>query len=198
MPGFICNPKVIPNLCCWIFIVCSMTACTVRMANEDGRPEMASMPERLTIEFSHATSLMADGKTEQAKALLIQLNTEFPAYAGAAINLALLSEPVSLHEAMTWLEVALARQPDNHLIYDHLGRVSRKQHEYNQAQRYYEKAIELKPDYAESWYNLAILNEVYRGDYSRAIQAYQQYLKLSDNNDEKNITRRIKRMEKEQ
>ena len=53
-----------------------------------------------------------------------------------------------------------------------------------EAKNDYLKAIQLKPDYINAQYNLALLYDIYLQDIKSAIQHYEIYLSLIDKPDE--------------
>ncbi|MFV9615434.1 MAG: tetratricopeptide repeat protein, partial [Gammaproteobacteria bacterium] len=52
------------------------------------------------------------------------------------------------------------------------------------AKKDYEKAIELKPDYSNAHYNLALLYDIYLQEMALAIKHYETYLSLIKKPDE--------------
>jgi tetratricopeptide (TPR) repeat protein len=52
-----------------------------------------------------------------------------------------------------------------------------------EAEHSYERAVELKPDYAEAHYNLGVFYELHRKDLPRALAEYRTYLDLGGRDD---------------
>jgi len=62
------------------------------------------------------------------------------------------------------------------VIYTELNRL-------DEAERSYERAVVLKPDYAEAHYNLGIFYELHRKDLPKALSHYHKYLDLGGRDD---------------
>lgn len=56
--------------------------------------------------------------------------------------------------AVSLLEAAIKKEPDNPVFYNSLGNVNMQLKAYGEAEKYYQKAIEKQPDYAEAYNNL--------------------------------------------
>jgi tetratricopeptide (TPR) repeat protein len=62
--------------------------------------------------------------------------------------------------------------------WNELGVLGRQQGRFADAEQAYLRAIELQPDYAAAYYNLAVLYEIYLPRPELALQNYERYLQL--------------------
>ena len=73
-----------------------------------------------------------------------------------------------------------------------LGVIFQQQAKWQEAVREYEKVLEVKPDDAQTHYNLALIYDTVRNDRQMALEHYQRYLNISpDANDAAKIKERI-------
>lgn len=158
-------------------------------------PGDTSVPKEMQRSFEQALALQEAGDEQRALGLFVKIHQEYTSYSGAALNIALMVEAQDLPKAKVFLLEAITRQPNNYFALNRLGVVERKLNQFQQAAEYYQKAIDLKPDYASAWYNLAIINEVYLGQHQAAIDAYTQYQGLLPEPNTK-LEKRIKRIQK--
>ena len=54
------------------------------------------------------------------------------------------------------MEEAIKNDPNNPILYYNLGVVNYNENKYEDAKKYYKKAIELKPDYYDAHMNMAV------------------------------------------
>ncbi|TNF35859.1 MAG: tetratricopeptide repeat protein [Gammaproteobacteria bacterium] len=59
----------------------------------------------------------------------------------------------------------------------------REKGEFNESRTMYQNAIKLKSDYAIAHLNLGILYDLYLHDLQQALEQYQNYQKMTNNND---------------
>ena len=64
--------------------------------------------------------------------------------------------------------------PRNHEAYFNLGRIFSETKGYEEAIKFYQKAIEQKPDYLKVFYNLGIIYSILNKT-NEAIEYYQKY-----------------------
>lgn len=153
------------------------------------------VPAALAKAFQEALALQDAGHLDQARQAFEQLYTNYPDYSGAAVNLAILSMPADPAKARYYLQAALKRNGNNYQAHHLSGVLARQAFEFETAKNHYQRAIEIKPDYASAWYNLAVLNEIYLGNFSAAITAYEMLLTL-DQTDEDKIKKRIEKLKR--
>ncbi|HET9607871.1 MAG TPA: tetratricopeptide repeat protein, partial [Nitrospira sp.] len=64
-----------------------------------------------------------------------------------------------------------------------LGVIYTSMNKLEEAEQEYEKAVALKPDYAEAHYNLGVFYELHRKDMPRALAQYHKYRNLGGRDD---------------
>jgi len=81
-------------------------------------------------------------------------------------------------EAITYLEDSVQLAPTHFYAENLMGLVYRSIGKFDKAAEHYEKSLAIWPDYATAWYNLGILEDLYRNNLAKAINAYQNYLAI--------------------
>jgi tetratricopeptide (TPR) repeat protein len=64
-----------------------------------------------------------------------------------------------------------------------LGVIYTSLNQLDEAEQAYERAVSLKPDYAEGHYNLGVFYELHRKDLPRALAQYHKYRELGGRDD---------------
>lgn len=68
--------------------------------------------------------------------------------------------------------------------YNLQGMLAVQDGEFKQAEKFYQLALKSDKSYANAWYNLALLNDVYLQNVRKAIEYYQQYITLMPGDEE--------------
>ncbi|MBF0551139.1 MAG: tetratricopeptide repeat protein [Deltaproteobacteria bacterium] len=76
------------------------------------------------------------------------------------------------------LKIQLANEPDSEIVHNLLGMELYNQQQVDQARQHFLRAVELKPDYVEAWYNLGIL-ESENGPSEMAVTYFKQVLAIN-------------------
>jgi len=152
-----------------------------------------TVPALFQTRYQQALELHTQDKQQQAQEVFLQLHNDFPALSGPAVNIALIIMTTDPQQAEHYLQQAIIRNPKNYTALHLLGVLARQDFRLQQARDYYQQALALAPDYAQAWYNLAVLNEVYLGDFSAAVAAYTQYAQLNAT-DQVLIDKRIEKL----
>jgi len=148
------------------------------------KKELPKVDPNVAASYEAALSAMRSGKTAQAEKALQQLTVQYPDYSGPQANLGILYFHQSeLEKAKAAFQASLKINPKNVVSLNHLGIISRGAGEFKQAQIYYEKALRIDPDYAYAHLNFGILLELYMGKLPEALEHYQQYQKLTPEED---------------
>ena len=150
-------------------------------------------------EYQQAVSIMRSGQTQHAFKLFNSITKKYPGFSGPQLNIGLMHlRKNQLDMAEKAFKKAIHINRDNAVGYNLLGVVYRKSGEFLQAKESYHQALSKNPDYANAHLNLGILYDIYMGNLKQAVHHYEQYQRLSNNNDKKvtkwiiDLKRRIK------
>ncbi len=83
-------------------------------------------------------------------------------------------------QAVQYLDQALEIEDKNFYAANLLGLVYRSQGQFDRAEAAYKQALKIWPDYATAWYNLGILQDLYRNNLADALVAYKNYLAIDE------------------
>ena len=158
--------------------------------------QSASTPQIRTIE----NNSISTADREKYKSGLIALNNnddataerifndfvqDTPELAGPYTNLALIYfKKKEYDQSLELVNKALLRNPEQAQAYQLRGQIFLAKRKINDAKKDYIKAIELKPDYINAHYNLALLYDIYLQEIALAIKHYEIYLSLIKEPDE--------------
>jgi len=78
---------------------------------------------------------------------------------------------------LLWAD-ALSKSPEKPRVYNNLGMACERRGLYEEAMRYYKRAIELKPDYANAHVNLGNMYMIKDGRLKEAEEEYRTALKI--------------------
>ncbi|NVJ61349.1 MAG: tetratricopeptide repeat protein [Gammaproteobacteria bacterium] len=142
------------------------------------------LPSGLNKRLADSRSAFEQKNIEQAKSILEQAKTEFPTYPQADVNLALIHfSEEKYDEANEALERALVIRDNYPPALNLLGVIARVNGEFSTAADWYRKATELEPQYANAWLNYGILADLYLQDYSLALESFEKYLSLVEDDE---------------
>jgi tetratricopeptide (TPR) repeat protein len=151
--------------------------------------------EKTTADFTKAKNLIKQKRYAQAESLLINLiasysvtpgNTSGSAQSSAYYYLAriyLLQQ--QLTKALDAIERSLKLNSTNYYAHNLKGVILREQGEFAQAKQAYLLAIKLYSNHPNSHLNLAILADIYLYEHQLALNHYQYYLGLINEEDKK-------------
>ena len=175
-----------------LLLTCLMSACsgvsTKPAANEQTvAAETANAPkviDELSLqEYQQAITLIDNGQLDEADSLLVKLADKYPDLAAPLYNLGVISEAKKdVDGAIGFYNQAIEADKRYYLAYNNLGVIARSQGNFDQALNYYRNGLTIAPDNRELHYNMAVLNEIYLHDYAKAIEHYELYLALFDEN----------------
>lgn len=106
-----------------------------------------------------ALILIDKGRTDEAKAAIQEarkLNPEDVSLITSEADLYFKLKDMDSYKRL--VNEALAKNPNDHLLVFNLGVVSANANQLEEAEKYYKKVIELKPDYKDAYLNLAELS----------------------------------------
>lgn len=123
-------------------------------------------------EFALAAGLLSDLQSQQAELPLVSTN----------LGLALLAMK-DWQQAENAFRQAITEDSGNAIAHNHLAVVQRHQGKFNEALTSYQAALAINPDYATAHLNLAILYDIYLQDLPSAVEHYELYMELQDEED---------------
>lgn len=143
------------------------------------RLQTRTVPPQAQTMYERAAAAMAAGDLIEAQLRFQEFLLNYPDYAGAHVNLAIILAANDDDEsAQASITDALLLDPEHPAALNQLGMLLRRQGKFSAAEAAYLKAVTASPDYALAHYNLGVLNELYLQRLDAALQHYQRYQEL--------------------
>ncbi len=153
-----------------------------KMQNEQAVSEQVVIPVAVQREYSAALMQLEAGDFVTATAQFEAFVEKHPDYAAAYINLAsIYAQQQRDSEAMQMIKRALDLDSTNPVALNRLGMLKRRSGDFAGAESAWQSAIASNPDYANAWYNLGVLYDLYLQNLPAALEHYRGYQRLSSN-----------------
>src|SRR5438876_3858254 len=141
--------------------------------------EGVAVTDEMRADYESAVHGLNDGRYEPAIALLVKLTEQATALTAAHIDLGIAyARTGDLDHAEASLNKALELDPKQPAAYNELGMVQRRKGQFVKARTSYEAALAQSADFQYAHRNLAIVCDLYLGDYTCAMEHYEAYSRI--------------------
>jgi tetratricopeptide (TPR) repeat protein len=139
----------------------------------------AIVTDAVPANFVAAVSMLKEERYEPGIALLLAITERMPALTAAQIDLGMAyARTGDLDRAEASLNKALQSDPKQPVAYNELGMVQRRKTQFAKARTSYEAALAQSAGFPYAHRNLAILCDLYLGDYPCALEHYEAYSRI--------------------
>lgn len=144
-----------------------------------GEEPVQIFPSDASDRYARALGYMDAGDDAQAAVAFRALAADYPDYAGPLVNLGIIeSRAGNTADGIALLENAVVICTNCAPAWNQLGILLRRQGQFAEAEKAYQQALNLNPDYALAHYNLGVLYDLYQQQPAFAVQHYERYVAL--------------------
>ena len=144
----------------------------------------ADITPSLEERFQQSIAMMEAERWQEASDELETITGLYPQFAGPWLNLGITRTKLGkLDEAEAALKTAIERNSRNPVAYNELGVLYRHSARFEEALEMYQSALQVAPDYTDTYWNMGILYDLYLPDAVLALEYYERYQQLTGSED---------------
>ena len=180
-----------------LLLLAGLTACTPGVQQHTTAPAsettvstgIAQISESERNDYRNAITALNSNNFDLAEKILKEMLKARQDLAGPWANLGLVYlKKNDVVQARSALGHALQLNPKQAYALNLMGVVEYNAGNAQKATDYYLAALQSKPDYANAHYNIALLYDIIYQDLPKAVEHYQQYMTLTNNQDKDTAT----------
>jgi tetratricopeptide (TPR) repeat protein len=154
----------------------------VEIAQDEGGftiTQRVKVTDEVRVDYEAAVRMLEQERYEPGVALLLEVTERAPAVTAAHIALGIAyARTGDLDLAEASLTRALELNPQHPAAFNELGLVQRRKGQFADSRASYEAALAQFTDFHYAHRNLAILCDLYLGDYACALEHYEAYSRI--------------------